>query len=711
MYEMLNNFSRKSFKNYNMEENMKFNKRNIIFGSNGRGKTSLALGIKEELELVGKDNIRYYYNDYIDDLIMLEDTDKLKGVKATFGITDININKQIMELENQKIDLSNLRLEIEETRNQIKKLINNIHDSKKGNLRISQKSKKFSIEKVIDVYEKNIDDAKKIESDTDKIKQISGNDTSLENKLEYIYKLDVPNFKISEEIEFEYINYLLQKNYDDVTIPNHTVIEWLKTGLELHGEDESHCIFCENELDYKRIAEKVYHFQSNEKEKDVKYLIDVKKVFESTLTIYTNYLLNKEKYEILQLENKISEEEENLLKEDLSNIINILDGKIVNMENEFQDFSPSYWYELCNKLEFIQENIDDRKIVMQKDLSNKIDKLKEIVLGSIGLEIIENEDIKNGLSKVKKQEEEYKELETNNAIISGKISDLRVELSDYNDFKTYLNKVLASLNIHIKLEFDDKNENYYLIHTVENVKLNITSISEGEKNLLAFLFFYFELFKDKEQSDIKENISIIIIDDPINSFDESNRFYVLEILRKLIKDKFNQLFLFTHSWNDFCDITYGLNEKKYNFYEVYKNHRGNSLLKLINNNVTPYKKLFQEIFEISQKHEGDIEDDECYYYHSINSIRRVFEEFLSLKLKSNNKLPQKSNQPEIEEIYRVMTETELSNNQKIQLGAFLTNINVLSHKPYRASDVIKSSKFLMEYIKKVDKVHFNAMKD
>lgn len=178
----------------------------------------------------------------------------------------------------------------------------------------------------------------------------------------------------------------------------------------------------------------------------------------------------------------------------------------------------------------------------------------------------------------------------------------------------------------------------------------------------------------------------------------------------MIKNKFDQIFLFTHSWNDFCDITYGLNEEKYNFYEVHKDYQGYSYLEKIKKVQTPYKKLFQEIYKVSTKKQGDITDDDCYYYHSINNIRRVFEEFLSFKLK-NNSLPQKSNQSEIEEVYRIMTGREMGKTKKIKLGAFLTNINVLSHQPYRAIDVINSAKFLMKYIEDVDKVHFNAMKD
>ncbi|NFX87945.1 AAA family ATPase, partial [Staphylococcus aureus] len=220
----------------------------------------------------------------------------------------------------------------------------------------------------------------------------------------------------------------------------------------------------------------------------------------------------------------------------------------------------------------------------------------------------------------------------------------------------------------------------------------------------------FELFEDEKQETIKSNIKTLIIDDPINSFDEANRFYVLELIKKVLKSKFNQIFIFTHSWNDFCDITYRLKGEDHNFYEVYKDHQGTSFLEKFKKVKTPYKKLFQEIYELSRKSQKDIVEEDCYYYHSINSIRRVFEEFLSFKLK-NSDLAQKSNQPEIEEVYRKMTGNEMSNNKKIKLGSFLTIINVLSHKPYRAIDVIGSAKFLMRYIEDVDKAHYDAMKD
>ncbi|MCD5088526.1 hypothetical protein IV402_00500 [Enterococcus hirae] len=40
------------------------------------------------------------------------------------------------------------------------------------------------------------------------------------------------------------------------------------------------------------------------------------------------------------------------------------------------------------------------------------------------------------------------------------------------------------------------------------------------------------MYTDNKQEKIKEEIDLIVIDDPISSLDDSNKFYVLEILKK-----------------------------------------------------------------------------------------------------------------------------------------------------------------------------------
>ncbi|MCG2283191.1 AAA family ATPase [Staphylococcus epidermidis] len=708
MLHLVTNFTKKSFKNYSMEEELKFNDVNIIYGINGRGKTSFARGIKEEIEKEERDNLRYFYSDYIDELLLLEDSNKFKGVKATFGEKDVKLENEITELNKQIIDISNTKENLSERRKGLRQKINEIHKSRKGNLKIPVKASNKSIEEVIELYQKNLETAKKIEPDLNQLKNYLGDEEVLRNKYTRIYEINIPNLTI-KKYDIDKIVEIVQKDYSDIKIPSHEIVEWLKKGVNIHDTADSTCKFCGNKFDYNNIKKKVEMYLSNEKQNDSNYLINIKKSIELLLKNYEQYISNIEQNDFLINELEIKRTEENL-KEQLIEIIKILNKKIDDMETENLKFPVNDYTILMDKLTNIEKNFEEKKKLKLKDLNKKIDNITTIVTGSIGLEILENQTIKEELSNIKEEEEEYRKQEKLNTEINLEIARLRENQSDYNDFKLFLNSVFESINLHIRLKSDETNKNYYLYHPIEEIVLSVKDISEGEKNLLAFLFFYFELFEDDNQSNIKSNITTLIIDDPINSFDEANRFYVLELIKNLIKNKFDQIFLFTHSWNDFCDITYGLNGKKYNFYEVHKDYQGYSYLEKIKKGQTPYKKLFQEIYKVSTKKQEDITDDDCYYYHSINSIRRVFEEFLSFKLK-NNSLPQKSNQSEMEEVYRIMTGRKMGETKKIKLGAFLTNINVLSHQPYRAIDVINSAKFLMKYIEDVDKVHFNAMKD
>lgn len=81
-----------------------------------------------------------------------------------------------------------------------------------------------------------------------------------------------------------------------------------------------------------------------------------------------------------------------------------------------------------------------------------------------------------------------------------------------------------------------------------------------------------------------------MIDDPISSFDENNKFYVLEIMKKIISEKNIQIFLFTHSWDNFCQLTYGKQNNDYfGLFEIFKNSNMSfcSELRKCQSNITP----------------------------------------------------------------------------------------------------------------------------
>jgi len=143
MITKVTDFTHKSFKNYTNSEDLLFHAKNIVFGYNGKGKSALAYGIKQEfLKDPSKkiDNIRIFDRDYISNSLLLENSDsKIKGVEASFGVTSVDIENKIKELEKQIISKENiekLEVNISKLRLEIRNEIDKIHDRRKGKAKI-----------------------------------------------------------------------------------------------------------------------------------------------------------------------------------------------------------------------------------------------------------------------------------------------------------------------------------------------------------------------------------------------------------------------------------------------------------------------------------------------------------------------------------------------------------------------------------------------
>jgi wobble nucleotide-excising tRNase len=71
-------------------------------------------------------------------------------------------------------------------------------------------------------------------------------------------------------------------------------------------------------------------------------------------------------------------------------------------------------------------------------------------------------------------------------------------------------------------------------------------LSEGEKTAIAFVYFITKL---KENDNKMEN-TIVVVDDPVSSFDSNHLFHAYSFLRSNC-DKAKQLFVFTHNFTYF----------------------------------------------------------------------------------------------------------------------------------------------------------------
>lgn len=697
----------KSFDNYDIPDDF-FKRKNLVFGHNGRGKSSLARAIIDEYRSfpeTSSDGYRFFNRDYVRDKLLLTDSNnELKGVKAFFGEKDTDIQNKIIKLESEIVDTIQLKMSIKEDSDTVRQKINDIHDSKKGKARISKKNSSFTLRQLISSYENDLEDAKKVNPNLTNIKDFSGDSESLEKELERVQNIVLPNLEIkalsSEDLEF--LDTCLSKNYKLEDIPSFKIVNWIEEGLSIHHQDEHECLFCHSQLNIEEIKLRVEKYKRNQVQKDTQRLSLILEKLKNNLSLFNEAKNSTNSLRILE----VSEEEIHNYytiesEQGLIEIINIIITKLSDMNNTHSVNLDSIkkFENQVNKLDLNLKNLRSSKLNrINSDLSN----IETLTKGAIYL-AIKDTDILQSINSIENSEKELISIERSNNIKRLEIENLNKSLSEYSDFAEFLNEVLKDLGIQFSLQLHGKN--YYLQHNFHDVVLSINDISEGEKNLLALLFFYFELYSDKEQLQIKETIELIVVDDPISSLDESNRFYVLEIIKRIFEEDQPQVFIFTHSWNDFSRLGYRLNDENvYSLFEVYK--KETSEVRKIHENLPPYKLLFKEIIEVSRKNYSE-ELTEAERYHTANSMRRVFEEFLYFK--KPNLLPQRSNHSAIEEFYMKATGEPLSNNYRRKLGELLSFINVLSHTPYRSDAVIANAKFLMNLIQKLDKVHYDSM--
>ena len=704
----IENYTEKSFKNYTGPDR-EFKQKNIIFGYNGRGKSSLAKGVIRQFLInnpVGADSYRFFNRNYINNnLLLKESTDsKIKGVIANFGEKDVDIEKQINLLESNIIDTSTIEQEINELSKKIRIEIDKIHDAKKGKIAIQRKPISKSNDEVISSYNDDIEKAKKIENDESELLNIKGDD-SLENQKEKIEAIIIPALNMILDENINEIKDIFVKKFDDIEIPSSRIVEWITIGLSIHEKGEK-CKFCGGTPDLDFIQSNVNKYNSNEKQKASISLTNFKNELD-TLSLQINKLLELKNSIIANLGSDTTQYFDNIESNDnlLTNYKEKLNNKIENINLQI-DFEDEKLKKILSSIKNSYDNIIQIKDEKLKILDEKISKLNILIKGAIGLEIRNNTFINSNMQLVSQKQKVLDESRIKNKENLNKIKELKDSKSNTKDFADHINDILSMLEVNLKLEV--LNDDYIIKQSITNDKLQLDDISEGEQNLLSLLYFYYELFEDKEQKHLKSSINLIVIDDPISSVDDINKMYVLELIKKICELNDIQLFVFTHVWEDFCSICYNKADKQntpYGFYEIKKDTNGSKIVS-VKTNETPYKHDFKDIYEFSQKQDcNDMTD--CEIYHYPNIMRKILEEFLSFKVKNSN--PTYTN---FNNIKKVLCGDNPTSKDEMAIGMLLNVCNILSHKAARNPDeILKSAKFLMSKIEIVDKLHYDTMKE
>lgn len=706
MIQSINDYTFKSFKNYsgpNQEE--QFKQKNLFFGYNGKGKTALSKGILMEIKKDAKiteDNYRFFNKDYIKDNLLLENNTGLKGIVANFGKENVDIEKTIEEKMKNYKDVSILQKEKEDLEQNIKDEVNRIFDLKKGKSSIKRRTAE-TVKELVVSYEKDLESALKVVKSKDDLKGVKDS-SSYEKELTTVQGINLLKIETLTDDEIDTIASIMNRNYEKNEIPSAEVLSWLEQGLTIHKHDNSKkCKFCGNNIEINEIEETINKYLNDKKQKDLIVLnglyIKIKKIIELKLKDNKGLMGNLINESVYKYYDSLSENQNQLIS-----VNEKIKSKLDNFEKS-ESFDSAALKHIMNSINDNQLEISNAKQVKEIELSKMIEKSNTLIKGAIALEISDSNIIASELKKLEDKEKEITTVSNSNSILMKEVTELKNSKSTTNDFAVFINELLQELGVDFYLAII--NNNYTINHRRDDVSLTLNDISEGENNLLALLFFYYELFNDKYQQNFKDEIKYIIIDDPISSVDDVNKAYVLELIKKIFDLNSPQIFIFTHVWDDFCNISYGkkdTNETLFRFYEVKKNKNSSYIVKT-RTNETPYMHDFKEIYEFSKKKNAD-DLDECEMYHYPNVMRKVLEQFMKFKVKKSN--------PTLDNITNVKIalcgNVNCSHQDNIQIPALLNICNILSHETARTPDqILKSAQYLMRKIEEIDNCHFSAM--
>ena len=225
-----------------------------------------------------------------------------------------------------------------------------------------------------------------------------------------------------------------------------------------------------------------------------------------------------------------------------------------------------------------------------------------------------------------KREFDEKQLELDN--LEKELNSLLLRSVDESVAAERINKYLRGLGEQsfqlILVEGEQKGQ--YAVQDMQGNKRSISTLSTGEKNIVAFLWFMLDL---ENPDKLTEKQRIIVFDDPMNSNDDTTQYLIIVSIQKLLKNlnDTDQVFILTHNIHFYINVRYkwwnGSTKQNYEKTTIHlvKSSAGSSFRLLTSEAEdlkTTYEALWAELRWMYEQHKPEF---------MLNPIRRIFETY------------------------------------------------------------------------------------
>lgn len=458
---------------------------------------------------------------------------------------------------------------------------------------------------------------------------------------------------------------------------------WIKQGIDSYlniEKDNQPCPFCQMPTITQELLSQFNKYFDTTREEKLKKIKDTFTNYKTSLSLFNTQLQsiseqnivtssvlklqktiqeisfdNEKMYQIkLDKPNEIVQTKSiNNLKtliDEINSIISTHNLEVDNIEQSKSELTSEIWNYIASQVNINLNKFDER----DKEFDLKIDSIeKEITI--LNKEIAE--------SRTKITDWQRQTVNTQKAV--DQINDLLIK-NNFTGFKIE------------KKETENNIIKYFILRDAETSSDHVfKTLSEGEKNFIAFLYFY-QLCLGTNDTENSTKKKIIIIDDPVSSMDSQVLFFVSTLIRKLITPKggngggkvfknenIEQAFIFTHNSYFFKEVAFyqRLIYKSEVLIKKISKREGISIIEDIDySNVNDYSLLWREI---------KTDDSNKISVSLLNNMRRIIESysnFMGYRNASN--------------LWVLLNDMELDEEsvEYLVCVSFLSNINDESHR-------------------------------
>ena len=503
--------------------------------------------------------------------------------------------------------------------------------------------------------------------------------------------------------------------------------KWAQQGFDLHKSKNAKgkCLFCQNELSEGFWESLSKHF-SNDYEKlqgDINLLIqklsDLKeeKVTEKNQELYADFQEDykdkaKKLNDVVTEMNAWIEECTEKLTEKHENPLSIV--KAPNTPRDFKIAYNEAIDELNSTITYHNTKVENHE--------QEVKKTKEALEHHCIAEAINEQDylkIKEGNEiSIENDKKAKEEMEGNNK----QIVDLEKRTSNIGKAVQKVNEHLEQFfgRKEIQLEIDDSKKGYIIKRDDEIAR----NLSEGEKNAIAFSYFIVKT----EEKGFKMNEGIIVIDDPISSFDSNFIYHCFSLIKNYFKDA-EQLIISTHSfeffnllkdWFEHKNLKVENKNRKilnkadkkptpcefYMIENLVENEKRCASIVPLEETLRKFKSEYHFLFSRLNQFINNASPDYADFYTIGNIARRFLEIYTNFKIPTTGDLKSKVDQL----CSSTVSETDKDKVYKLiqEFSHGLDPASTFRHKD--KSEIQGAIKVLMRMVEESDRKHFELLK-